>query len=285
MNQRENCGVWRWLGRFALDAGSEVLLHASDNGVVVADGIRVVRVEGLTGGLYPVHVDHLGTPRAVTTLGGQVVWRWESDPFGELSANEDPDGDGRTFTLNLRMPGQYADEETGLFYNYFRYYDPATGRYITSDPIGLDGGLNTYSYVGENPATRADPRGLAWIPSADRRIKDGSSSQCGENCKCWLTCLMDDPLLPDLLPGLGAPLAGIKKPSQIRPGASKFGSIDRRFPWLPGANPNLGPEVRRVGRMQRVKCLGRYGTAAAGLAAFTAGYSIGAAGRCWVECY
>ncbi|WP_457673679.1 golvesin C-terminal-like domain-containing protein [Thiolapillus sp.] len=119
VNQRENGGVWRWLGRFALDAGSEVLLHASDNGVVVADGIRVVRVEGLNGGLYPVHVDHLGTPWAVTTLGGQVVWRWESDPFGELSANEDPDGDGRTFTLNLRMPGQYVDEETGLFYNYF----------------------------------------------------------------------------------------------------------------------------------------------------------------------
>lgn len=58
------------------------------------------------------------------------------------------------------LPGQYYDQETGLHYNYFRYYDPSTGRYITSDPIGLSGGFNTYTYAANNPLLYFDPLGL-----------------------------------------------------------------------------------------------------------------------------
>ncbi len=110
--------------------------------------------------VHYVHTDHLGTPRAITDAG-TVIWRWESDPFGSTAAQEDPDGDLTDFTYNLRFPGQYYDSESGLHYNYFRTYDPSTGRYFESDPIGLGGGINTYGYVGGNPMAFSDPLGLS----------------------------------------------------------------------------------------------------------------------------
>jgi RHS repeat-associated protein len=96
---------------------------------------------------------------------GKSVWQWNSDPFGVTLANADPDGDGVAFNYNLRFPGQYFDSETRLHYNYFRDYNPSTGRYIESDPIGLAGGLNTFGYVGGNPLSFVDLFGLdpyAW---------------------------------------------------------------------------------------------------------------------------
>jgi len=109
---------------------------------------------------YFVYADHLNAPRAISDELGKVVWRWDSEAFGATLANEDPDQDGKAFSYNLRFPGQYFDQSTGLHYNGFRDYDPAIGRYIQSDPIGLNGGLNTYGYVEGNPVGFVDPYGL-----------------------------------------------------------------------------------------------------------------------------
>ena len=108
--------------------------------------VAVVNPEGM----YNIHVDHLNTPRYITDQASTLVWKWDGKPFGDTLADDDPDGDGQRFTYNVRFPGQYYDQETGLHYNYFRDYDPSTGRYIESDPIGLDGGLNTYAYVDKS---------------------------------------------------------------------------------------------------------------------------------------
>ncbi|GBL45309.1 PKD domain protein [Sulfuriferula multivorans] len=111
-------------------------------------------------------LDQTHTPRAATDATGKVVWRWESDAFGSSAANEDPDGDGVKTTVNLRFPGQYYDQESGLHYNMARDYDPRVGRYVQSDPVGLAGGINTYAYANQNPLSYVDPTGEFGLPLA-----------------------------------------------------------------------------------------------------------------------
>lgn len=102
---------------------------------------------------YYIHSDNLGTPKVVTDQNQATAWKAPHTPFGEATLSVD------AIDNPLRFPGQYYDEETGLHYNWHRYYDPATGRYITSDPIGLKGGLNTYGYANQNPTNYIDPDG------------------------------------------------------------------------------------------------------------------------------
>ena len=125
---------------------------------------------------FAIHSDHLGTPRLMTDSLNKPVWQWPYSAFGNnkptgilkpttsatgaftnqpvLLAKQNP-----AAVLDLRFPGQMADEETGLFYNYFRTYQPAQGRYTQNDPIGLGGGLNRFGYAEGNPVSRTDPTG------------------------------------------------------------------------------------------------------------------------------
>lgn len=135
---------------------------------------------------YYIHNDHLGTPQSMTDSAGAVVWRAQYAPFGLAVVDEDVDGDGHQVSLNVRFPGQYFDGETGFYYNYFRTYDPETGRYITSDPIGLRGGLNTYGYVTGNPVNLVDPIGLwSFNFSAYLGIGGGITFGRNENTGNW----------------------------------------------------------------------------------------------------
>ena len=111
--------------------------------------------------IYYVHTDHLGTPRKITRPSDNgLMWRWDPDTFGSLNPNTNPTGLG-AFNYNLRFPGQYSLNESGLYYNYYRTYDPQMGRYLESDPMGLWGGSwSTYAYVDGNPISETDPLGL-----------------------------------------------------------------------------------------------------------------------------
>ncbi|KAF3978753.1 MAG: hypothetical protein HFP77_00275 [Methylococcales symbiont of Iophon sp. n. MRB-2018] len=114
------------------------------------------------------------TNRLATNATQHIVWRWEGEAFGNTPAQE-----LIGISVNLRFPGQYFDEETNLHYNHFRYYDPTLGRYITSDPIGLTGGMNTYLYAGANPVIFIDPTGLAYSPNEGGKSSVYVPSICG----------------------------------------------------------------------------------------------------------
>lgn len=136
-----------------------------------------------------IHTDHLGTSRAITRpkQGSTTIWRWNLNDtaFGEHAPDEDPDGDGNDFTFNLRYPGQYYDQESGLHYNYFRDYEAGAGRYVQSDPIGLRGGISTYGYVESSPLGSIDPSGLIRVdgcPDCDKqeiqKVKNSTREWC-----------------------------------------------------------------------------------------------------------
>ncbi len=153
------------------------------SGPKTADAVRFVS-NGAGSPLY-VHADHLATPQKMTDQAASLVWDKVQRPFGETfsvsGAASSPWGNPK------RFPGQLHDPETGFHYNYFRDYDPTTGRYLQSDPIGLDGGLNTYAYVSGNPVRWGDPLGL--YVCTCKATGYGTRNEKGEKvCQYRCTC-------------------------------------------------------------------------------------------------
>ncbi|GHU04745.1 hypothetical protein AGMMS49960_20810 [Betaproteobacteria bacterium] len=102
---------------------------------------------------------------AAQPLGAKTAEKSSNESSGWNAGVSLSFGNQPTITSQLRLPGQYEDEETGLHYNFRRCYEPETGRYITSDPIGVEGGINLYQYAGSDPVNLADPTGeVAFIP-------------------------------------------------------------------------------------------------------------------------
>ena len=128
--------------------------------------VATIQPMGSSVAIYYVETDQLDTPRAVIRPSDSTqMWTWFSGPFGIETPNTNPRGAG-TFSYDLRLPGQVAGAWGSTFQNYRRDYDPAVGRYIESDPIGLAGGsYSTYVYVGGNPASRTDSLGLLDNPA------------------------------------------------------------------------------------------------------------------------
>jgi RHS repeat-associated protein len=148
------------------------------------------------------------------------------------------------FVYNLRMPGQVYDQETGLFYNYYRDYDPATGRYGESDPIGLEGGINTYGYGDQNPASLVDPFGLTGIalPLASSLAKPGF----GTLARPGFGTLVDPMVTPSVNPNDPNNGGESEKCRQLRKKIDNLKKevFDKRIPDLE-ANPQQLPQ--RIG--------------------------------------
>lgn len=211
-----------------------------------------------------LHSNHRGDVVLATSTTGAEVHRCEYTPFGNEFS--------RTGSYVPRFGFSSKDQDaTGLVYYGYRYYSPELNQWLNPDPIGEYGGLNLYEFCENNPITLVDKYGL----SAD--------SPCPSKEKfwdCYSNCIRNYPYIraAAVLTPLG--LLNLKAPWEVRQGASRFTSLDRRlgFPVK-----GRGATVIR-GTAQRVKYLGRFGTLAAIGTAFGIGYLAGAVGSCIVQC-
>ena len=138
--------------------------------------------------LWYVQSDALGSPRTIIDPARNLaVWRWDEmkEGFGDHAPQTDPDNDSTHVVFDLRFPGQRYDAASGLHYNYQRDFEPATGRYTQSDPLGLDADISLYAYVGNDPLSYIDPLGLfGWRDAAGFVPVLGSGLDAYDAFKC-----------------------------------------------------------------------------------------------------
>lgn len=148
--------------QYAYDESSHLIGEYTGNGALIVEyvwlGDRPIAAVYPGNRIIYLVTDHQNKPRrGIDATTQQIVWSWDADAFGVL---QPATGITNGVEMNLRFPGQYYDIQSGLYYNHNRYYNPELGRYMEPDPIGLEGGLNPYSYVSNNPVNSTDPTGL-----------------------------------------------------------------------------------------------------------------------------
>jgi len=177
--------------RFVYNSQGQLEGEYDSNGNVVQEyiwfaGLPIALLRD--GEIFYIDSDQLGTPISISDQSQEVVWEWDAEPYGRALPDVDFDDDQNLFVINLRFPGQYFDHESGLHYNANRFYDPSTGRYLESDPIGLEGGLNTYGYVDGNPVNLIDIYGLS-----DSLVIEGTVAIWGVRILGGATCAVPLP--------------------------------------------------------------------------------------------
>ena len=198
-------GLGRRVSKLAQATGAQVPFQYDEAGHLLGRynaSVRRRRGDGLSrrsagggaggrGGPFYIAPDYLGAPHQITNGAQQVVWFWDHDPFG----NGQPTG-ALSSTYKLRFPGQFYDGETGLHYNTFRDYDPTTGRYIESDPIGLKGGSTHMRMSGESGKPSGSDGAFSNYPDVDYNapppqtepVELGTERQV----QCMASCLGQD---------------------------------------------------------------------------------------------
>ena len=179
------------------------------------------------GQYYWYHNDHLGTPQVMTTSSGAVVWSAKYTSFGKATVDS-----GSTVVNPLRYPGQYEDAETGLHYNWLRYYDSIIGRYLKEDPIGLWGGINYFTYVENDPNNWIDPKGLKRCCPGDGEF---------EKCKSLCDARGSEILVCET----------VENPWQIKTNCSctddkRWGGYREGRPGIPDGSKRLRRDVRKI---------------------------------------
>lgn len=175
---------------FTYDGGGRLLEETDDQGNAIVDyvylnGTPVATIQPGNAQIYFLHNDRLGTPQVATDASQTVQWIASYQPFGATST-----GVGN-IVQNLRLPGQEWDADTGFYHNGFRDYAPGWGKYLESDPIGLGGGVATYSYAGSNPIKRTDPSGLI-IPIVVDVVGDIGACAINPVCRAGAAVLLQE---------------------------------------------------------------------------------------------
>lgn len=212
--------------------------------------------------LYFVHNDHLSRPEVVTNAAKQPVWTAANYAFDRSVLTDSIGG------LNLGLPGQYFDAETGFWYNGFRDYDGRTGRYLQSDPIGLAGGINTYGYAEGNPISNVDPTGLlcfSFEKFVDQIEENRSGTAADLAVLIGAGSVGTMPKTPSELRGLGVPK------DQLNPFTSQLSRFSNRF------------NTRALRTFGRTAVGGAISVAATGALIFDGFYNLGVIGKAAVD--